>query len=100
MTDFSKLPPECDELCRYRECFQHGENKGTFIPGRGYTSYHKKPIHVCMTRHMNGCPDDRMRTVKWDEIKANVNKSRCSKKLKILIVEIIDHMNRSYDSKK
>jgi hypothetical protein len=42
-----------------------GEDKGTFSQGQGYTSYHKVPIPVCMTRHMHGCPTE------GTEIRAN-----------------------------
>lgn len=50
--------------CGSRECFQLGFDKGTYTPGRGYTSYHRdargrrveRP--VCMTRHLRGCPDN------------------------------------------
>lgn len=50
--------------CGSRECFQLGFDKGTYTPGRGYTSYHRdgrgrrveKP--VCMTRHLHGCPSN------------------------------------------
>lgn len=59
MTDFSKLPPECDELCRWRKCLHKGENKGPYTPGRGYTSYFDKPEYVCMTRMQHGCGDNR-----------------------------------------
>ena len=38
-------------------CFQLGFDKGTFVSGRGYTKYHKKPLPVCWTRQMHGCPD-------------------------------------------
>jgi hypothetical protein len=55
MTDFTKLPPECDELCRFRSCYAPGENKGPYVPGRGYTSYYSVPQYVCMTRHLHGC---------------------------------------------
>ena len=52
----------CDPKCADRPCFQLGFDKGTFSPGRGYTSYHtdgkgrrvERP--VCMTRHLHGCP--------------------------------------------
>lgn len=37
-------------------CYHVGEDKGTFVQGRGYTSYHKTPRLVCMTRHLHGCP--------------------------------------------
>lgn len=48
--------------CATRPCFTFGFDKGSFTPGRGYTSYHtdakgrlvEKP--VCMTRHVHGCP--------------------------------------------
>ena len=33
-----------------------GENKGTYVQGQGYTSYHKTPIPLCMTRERCGCP--------------------------------------------
>jgi hypothetical protein len=37
-------------------CFAIGEDKGTYMQGRGYTSYHSKPQLVCWTRHLQGCP--------------------------------------------
>lgn len=48
--------------CPKRDCYQLGFDKGSFSPGRGYTSYHtdakgrrvERP--VCMTRHLRGCP--------------------------------------------
>ena len=42
--------------CPSLKCFWLGEDKGTYTPGRGYTSYHAKPRLVCMTRHCHGCP--------------------------------------------
>ena len=42
--------------CPKMECFQLGQDKGTFAPGRGYTSYHDKPRWVCFRRHLHGCP--------------------------------------------
>jgi hypothetical protein len=50
--------------CGGRPCFQLGFDKGSYSPGRGYTSYHRdargrrveKP--VCMTRHLHGCPSN------------------------------------------
>ena len=45
-----------DKDCGSRSCFGLGFDKGTFVQGRGYTSYHAKPRPVCMTRHLNGCP--------------------------------------------
>jgi hypothetical protein len=37
-------------------CFVVNDDKGTFVPGRGYTSYYVHPHLVCWTRHCNGCP--------------------------------------------
>lgn len=51
-----------DKDCPKRSCYRLGFDKGSYTPGRGYTSYHKdskgKNIEypVCMTRHLNGCP--------------------------------------------
>jgi len=45
-----------DENCRCRNCYSLGFDKGTFVQGMGYTHYHKKPLPVCWTRHLNGCP--------------------------------------------
>ena len=45
-----------DRDCAKRPCFSLGVDKGTFVPGRGYTSYHKKQHWVCWQRHMTGCP--------------------------------------------
>ena len=56
-SDFSKLPPEADELCVWRRCLHRGYNKGNFTPGRGYTSYFAIPEYVCMTRMQHGCPN-------------------------------------------
>lgn len=50
------LAPEADALCRHRDCYQPGQDKGSYSPGRGYTSYHAKPLPVCMTRLCHGCP--------------------------------------------
>jgi len=43
--------------CGKRDCFHLFQDKGTFSPGRGYTSYHKKPRWVCGRRHLHGCPN-------------------------------------------
>lgn len=45
-----------DALCAFRECCQPGEDKGSFVTGRGYTSYHAKPRPCCRTNHLHGCP--------------------------------------------
>ena len=48
--------------CASRPCFQFGFDKGSYSPGRGYTSYHKDTkgryveYPVCMRRHLHGCP--------------------------------------------
>ena len=47
-----------DEECPGRDCYQLGFDKGTYSQGRGYTSYHKKELPVCWTRHLSGCPHD------------------------------------------
>jgi hypothetical protein len=47
---------ECGPLAWWRACHGPGRNKGSFTPGRGYTSYHKKEIPVCGTRYHHGCP--------------------------------------------
>lgn len=49
------LAPECDSLCQYRPCYRPSENKGTYNPGRGYTSYHSEPEPVCAERQDRGC---------------------------------------------
>lgn len=45
-----------DAACAERTCFQLGVDKGTFVPGRGYTRYHKEPRWVCQRRMLHGCP--------------------------------------------
>lgn len=45
-----------DKRCAKRSCFRLGFDKGSFTPGRGYTSYHAKELPVCMQRHLQGCP--------------------------------------------
>jgi hypothetical protein len=45
-----------DALCAKRTCFNLFQDKGTFVQGRGYTSYHAKPQWVCGRRHLHGCP--------------------------------------------
>ena len=50
------LPPECDVLCPYRRCYNKYENKGSFTPGKGYTSYSKVFTPACGTRMSSGCP--------------------------------------------
>jgi len=46
-----------DDRCQARSCLRIGENKGVFVPGRGYTSYHRNPRLECRQRAMHGCPD-------------------------------------------
>lgn len=38
-------------------CYVLGHDQGSYVQGRGYTSYHDKPLPVCWTRHLRGCPD-------------------------------------------
>lgn len=51
-----------DRECRNRSCFSLGFDKGSYSPGRGYTSYHRdakgRTVEkaVCGTRHHRGCP--------------------------------------------
>ncbi len=45
-----------DADCRTRSCLTLGQDKGTFVPGRGYTKYHEKPEWVCLRRMLHGCP--------------------------------------------
>lgn len=53
-----------DRGCAKRECFSLGFDKGSFTPGRGYTSYHtdskgrRVERAVCATRHYSGCPSN------------------------------------------
>jgi len=42
--------------CPKLKCFQLGQDKGHFVQGRGYVSYHKSSLYVCMERHVRGCP--------------------------------------------
>lgn len=44
--------------CGERPCYALGFDKGVYVQGRGYTSYHKVAKPVCWTRHMQGCPDN------------------------------------------
>ena len=53
------------EECPKLNCYQLGQDKGTYSPGRGYTSYYKKPKWVCMTRHLHGCPETGEEEAKW-----------------------------------
>ena len=45
-----------NKKCPDRPCYQFGFDKGTYVQGRGYTSYHKEERPVCLTRHLHGCP--------------------------------------------
>lgn len=53
-----------DRRCPDRPCFRLGLDKGIFVQGQGYTSYHRdakgnlaaRP--VCATRHQSGCPSN------------------------------------------
>ena len=43
------------KVCPFRSCLSPNEDKGTYVQGRGYTSYHKNPKLVCWNRHLRGC---------------------------------------------
>ena len=45
-----------DAKCKDRYCYELWFDKGVYAQGRGYTNYYKKPLPVCWTRHINGCP--------------------------------------------
>jgi hypothetical protein len=57
-TRFTLIPGRgcSDDECWRRSCMAPGLDKGSFSPGRGYTSYYEVPIPICMTRHVSGCP--------------------------------------------
>lgn len=54
----TKFTVNCSDprLCWMRECMNPGEDKGSYTPGRGYTSYYKNPRPECMRRLLHGCP--------------------------------------------
>jgi hypothetical protein len=56
-SDDLALPPEADVLCLMRPCFNKYEQKGTYNPGRGYTSYSNRFEPACATCLNHGCPD-------------------------------------------
>lgn len=89
------FPPECDILCNWRACFGVGENVGTFVQGRGYTSYYSKPVLVCTVRHHHGCPLGPEHNVSLrpvpdipliiKEIRKEIEEAKCTKKVKSLM---------------
>lgn len=44
------------KTCPSKSCFRIGEDKGTFVQGKGYVKYHDKVRLVCWQRHIDGCP--------------------------------------------
>jgi hypothetical protein len=42
--------------CLQKRCYRAHKDRGSFVNGRGYTSYNKNPEWVCITRHLHGCP--------------------------------------------
>lgn len=91
--DFLYPPPECDPLCPYRPCYHPGYDKGTYSPGRGYTSYHKKPIYVCMTRMMHGCGEMRsVKTVDTNQLIQDLNNKKSSIKATIKATRFMSEM--------
>lgn len=51
-----KLVDVAGKGCNDLPCFWLFCDKGSFVPGRGYTSYRDKIYWCCGTRHMQGCP--------------------------------------------
>lgn len=47
-----------DADCLERPCYWFGFDKGSFTPGRGYTSYNEKERPCCLERHIHGCPSN------------------------------------------
>ena len=91
----TNLPSECDALCPKRQCFHLGEDKGTYSQGRGYTSYHEKPIPCCMTRLIHGCPhaNDTRAWPNWkddaESFDNRIEQAKCSVKVRRLLKEIL-----------
>lgn len=63
------IPPECDPLCIFRNCYAKGEDKGSYVVGRGYTGYYQ-PEPCCMTRLRQGCGDARIAITSEETVKA------------------------------
>ncbi len=95
MADYSKLPPECDTICRWRTCLHKGENKGPYTPGRGYTSYYTKPEYVCMTRMNHGCGDNRTDFEALDtdkmlnDFEVQIAELKYPKKVRVLLLDML-----------
>lgn len=68
--DELKMPPECDDLCRFRRCYHKSTNKGSYTICRGYTRYYDDFRPVCGTRHAHGCPSARRDNSNCDVVKA------------------------------
>jgi hypothetical protein len=54
--------------CTKRACFVPMLNKGSFTPGRGYTSYYDNPEWVCRNNHLYGCPPEPERDMYYDRV--------------------------------
>jgi len=55
-SDDLAMPPECEPCCMFRSCYNKYENKCSYTPGRGYTSYYSQFYPACGTRLNSGCP--------------------------------------------
>lgn len=86
--DELSMPPECDALCRFRNCYNKGQDKGAYNVGRGYAYYYERFIPACLTRLNCGCPDitfddkihykaNKFMLEKLEEVKASAPKRRC-----------------------
>ena len=69
--DELKMPPECDDLCRFRQCYHKSTNKGSYTIGRGYTRYYDD--FLCGTRHAHGCPRARKDNSNCDVVKPAIS---------------------------
>lgn len=97
-------PPEFDELCDHRQCCHIGEDKGTYTPGKGYTSYYKNPIPCCMVRLNHGCPNKNGTRI-WPDwnldfqsLGKEISESKATNKAKKLMKKILSHYKYSVET--
>lgn len=105
-SDELAMPPECEPCCMFRSCYNKYENKGSYTPGRGYTSYYSQFYPACGTRLNSGCPDrtgglndsfDMTKAVnflkeKLKEYKNSDMKKKEKERLLNFILKLIDNM--------
>ena len=87
-----RLPSECDYWCNFRSCLHKGWDRGPYVQGQGYSSYHKKPIYVCMHRFLEGCPDGPLNfrcEPDWDQMRKFVLEAK-PKQVRELASHLID----------